>query len=158
MVKVVGEPLHDPVRGRECVLWEVEIIKGEDGEHPMVIARQTDMQDFLVEDGTGRALVRCRENAHQLELAIVNDRSPVPDPVPARVRVLLGAHAHDALTCREGMIEVGQRVVVHGRGRREPDPDAEATGGTYREHPTRLVIEPLNGRLHLSDGFALGSL
>lgn len=152
-VRVIGEPLHDPLWGRECVLWEIEIIGGH-GEEKKVIAQQTDMQDFLVEDGTGRALVRCRENAHQLDVAIAHDRSPVPNPTPARVRVLLGADPPVDLTCREGMIEVGHRIVVYGRCRREPDPDAEATGGTYRERPTRLVIEPLDGRLQLSDGFA----
>lgn len=76
-VKVVGEPLHDPLVGCECVLWDVEIIAGHGGEAPKVIAQQRLVQDFLVDDGTGRALVRCRENGRQLDLAILRNESPV---------------------------------------------------------------------------------
>jgi hypothetical protein len=52
---------------------------------------------------------------------------------------------------RERALVSGERVAVYGHGHREPDPDAAATGGTYRERPTRLVIEPLDTLLCLSN-------
>jgi hypothetical protein len=42
-------------------------------------------------------------------------------------------------------------VVVYRLARREADPDPAAGGASYRERPMRLVILPLDGKLHLGD-------
>ncbi len=56
------------------------------------------------------------------------------------------------LRCEEGVISVGMRVAVLGIGRREKEPLGEATGGSYRESPERLLIECLDdGSLPISN-------
>ena len=57
----------------------------------------------------------------------------------------------DRWSCRESALVAGERVAVHGLGHREPDPDVGASGGSYRERPTRLVVEPLYNLLRLSN-------
>ena len=39
------------------------------------------------------------------------------------------------LRYREGALEPGERIVVCGHARREPDPDGAAEGASYRDHP-----------------------
>jgi hypothetical protein len=157
--------LRAPLSGRTCAVYDAVVV--EEGEGADVIIHERRACDFLLVDGTGTALVRAGAVEHgspgsQLELAIVQDRkyssgtfndaSPELEQfLASRGQKSKGLLLNRPLTYREGVFEPGERVVVYGRGRREPDPDAAADGFTYRERPTRLVIEPLAGKIYLSD-------
>jgi len=67
MVKVVGqarfavEPLRAPMSGRPCVCWHVQIQEarqGAQGGSWADVLDEVEGQDFLLDDGTGIALVR----------------------------------------------------------------------------------------------------
>jgi hypothetical protein len=160
-LRLIDEPLRAPLSGRACAFWDVTISaqqRGDEGTRTRDIFFRRMTSDFLVDDGTGTALVKCPPNAH-LDFAIagyhdasdfgareaqlerfLSDHGYIPGPSDGGLR----RHFERALVS-------GERVAVYGHGHREPDPDPEATGGTYRERPTRLVIGPLDTRLCLSN-------
>lgn len=164
-LRLTGTSLRAPLSGRTCALYDVQVV--EKGRVDKVIIEDRLACDFLVDDGTGTALVRAggggtgRPGGH-LELAIVRDArytSGILDAATPELERYLstfgeksfGVFTNRNLTYREGVFEPGERVVVYGRARREPDPDAAAQGAGYRDRPTRLVIEPLAGKIWLSD-------
>jgi hypothetical protein len=170
-VKVAGslllgdKSLRAPLSGRTCALYDVVVFVH--GEVDKVLIQERRACDFLVDDGTGTALVRAGavdqgSPGSKLELAIVQDgryeSGIFNDATPELERFLSiygekskGLLLNRKLSYREGVFVAGEHVVVYGQARREPDPDAAADGGSYRERPTRLVIEPLAGTIHLSD-------
>jgi len=158
-LKIVGEPLRAPFSGLTCAYWDVTISQAggeEGGTLDIFYKRMT--SDFLVDDGTGPALVKCPPNA-LLDFAI-RGNAPAWDlrNLPAQLDWFLSTYGYTPglvhgrpSTYRERALVSGEQVAVYGHGHREPDPDLAASGGTYRERPTRLVVEPLDSRLRLSN-------
>jgi hypothetical protein len=107
----------------------------------------SELQDFEVEDGTGRALVR----AVDYELLLDREErqtngilTSVPDAVEAFLRhhgeTSHGWIFNKSLRWAEYLLEPGEAVFVTGRGRRELDPRQEVDN--LRQAPTRLVVDP----------------
>jgi hypothetical protein len=156
-LELAGPPIHAPLSGRACAVYDVRVTEMQNERH-RVIAEERFARDFLVNDGTGRAHVR---PGATIELAIVEDgrfsSGLFDDAEPAFERFLAkhgerskGILLNRTLRYHEGVFEPGERVVVYGRARREADPTGSA-GASYRETATRLVIEPLDGTMVLSD-------
>ncbi len=159
-LRLWGKPMLAPLSRRPCALYDAQVHERSNRTDVLVIHDRLAV-DFFVEDATGKALVRAAPGK-QLELVIVQDaryrsgllREPHPD-----LERFLTAHGQASkgvlfprnLSYREGVFEPGEDIVVYGRGRLEPDPDAAAPGDAYRERPMRLVVEPLDGKLHVSD-------
>ena len=166
-VRLTDKWLVAPLSGRRCVLYDVVVTESQGQQGSRTIVQERVATDFSIEDATGTALVRTERTApgppgSQLELAIVQDAryksGLFAEATPEHRRYLerwgektKGILFNRTLTFREGVFEPGEQVVVCGLGRREPDPDASAAGDGYRERPTRLVVEPLDGKLYVSD-------
>jgi hypothetical protein len=164
-LRLTGKSLRAPLSGRTCALYDAVVV--EHGKVERVIIQDRAACDFLLDDGTGTAVVRAAPASGEaqgsgLELAIVQDRNyssgVLDDATPELERFLSiygekskGVLLNRRLSYREGVLSAGERVVVCGMARHEPNPDAAAEGATYRDRPTRLVIEPLAGKMHLSD-------
>lgn len=148
--------LEAPVSARPCVgyLAQVEQRSGSSssGHAWKERIRTQELIDFVVEDDTGRALIK----GAGAQLVVNRDEhqssGPMSDPSP-RARRLLDEHGVDPeawhgsnkrLRYREGAIEVGETVTVMGKARREVDPDKTRSAG-YRERPKRLVLEAADG-------------
>jgi hypothetical protein len=159
-LKVLDESLVAPFSGRPCAYWDVtitaDVANSEGGVTSRPIFFKRMARDFLVEDDTGTALVRCPGwlldfviergygqafpgQEHQIQ-RFLSDFGYVPGHGDAGPR-----------TYFERALVPGERVAVYGVGHRETDPDAAAAGGSYRERPTRLVVEPIDGRLRVSN-------
>jgi hypothetical protein len=146
--KIVGtvravQVMSAPITGRPCVYWRVVVSEwrtssDSDGKDTSGYASILDRRDgvpFLVEDGTGRALVEPADAAVHLV-------ADAQDHGGERARMLLARHGVSPgsgnLRYSEAVIEPGEVVAVAGAGVREPDP--EGVGGSYRDAPTRLRI------------------
>ncbi|HEX8796535.1 MAG TPA: hypothetical protein VF765_36545 [Polyangiaceae bacterium] len=160
-LRLAGRSLRAPLSGRTCAVYDVEVI--ERRQVDQVILQDRLACDFLVDDGTGTALVRVGDGrGGQLELAIVHDAKYasglLKDATAELERYLstfgeksTATFANRYLRYREGAFEPGEHIVVCGLARREPDPEGAAERASYRDAPTRLVIEALAGKIHLSD-------
>jgi len=166
-IKVVGRAVDDegwpilkaPLSGRTCVLYEVVVRerhvtrKGRTSED----LRDRNSREFLVDDGTGRAIVPAHD---RFQLALDHDvsqrsgwrRDPTPELVAyLRTRgvtsaTLLGWNRN--LEYSEGVVEPGETVAVLGSARLE---ETSGSGGGYRDVGRRVTIEPLGDTLYLSD-------
>jgi hypothetical protein len=155
------EPLTAPLSGRPCVCWEVvveEQVRTSKSSSWREIVRDQRAQRFVIEDGTGRALVEARTPTialHQddsYRSGTFNDATPELEAFLERYDLsstgTLGFNKQ--LRYCEGVIEAGERVSAFGRARLEPDPDGGGAG--YRKAAMRVVIEdPEEGVMLLSD-------
>jgi hypothetical protein len=168
-LRTIDEPQRAPLSGRPCALYEVIVteLPRDSEEGRRVIIRDRVAKDFLLDDGTGTALVRASVVQTELDLAIQYDRLAMTGVLfgvstveadPAALEAYLAQHGQKAtrflggareLEYMEGVFEAGELIAVHGEARREDDPSG--LGGSYRERATRLVIEPLEGKLTLTD-------
>jgi hypothetical protein len=164
MVKLVGRvrflspPLEAPFSGRPCAQYRV-IVEGVvrdrvarrggfRGWSQATLIHEERAVDFLLEDGTGCALVRMACAAVAVDMDYNTNSGIFRDP-SERVEALLARHGQKGnaedfnrrLRCREGVLEENDEVAVLGRARYETDADPGAgTLGGYREDPRRLVI------------------
>jgi hypothetical protein len=146
---VADETLRAPFTGRPCVAYVAEVdeyvSRGKSHRWESRIHEVRHLP-FVVDDGTGRALV----DPGQAKLLVEIDtttRSGAFDDATEVERAFLDRHGMNSkgwffnrrLRYREGVIEPGERVAVLGRGVREPDPDAVASVTGYRDAlPTRV--------------------
>ncbi|ACY13699.1 hypothetical protein [Haliangium ochraceum] len=155
-------PLTAPLTGRQCALYVAVVEEyrssGRSGSWHEVI-REEAGQDFVLDDGSGTALIRHRG----ADTVIVKDahfRSGTFKDATPGLEAFLARHGESstgmifnrALRYREGILEAGEQVAVCGRGVREPDPDARTPSPGYREMATRVVMKPsLDFPLYVSD-------
>jgi hypothetical protein len=161
-VSYEGEPLEAPLSRRRCACWEVvveqEVSNGEITVWNEVIRTQSS-QPFVLDDGTGRALVKARSPA----LALHQDkrtRSGGFDDASSRLAAFIAQLGPQyarygvpstAIRYREGAIEAGETVSAYGRVSLEPDPDGGGDG-SYRKAAVRVVlVDPDEGQMLLSD-------
>ena len=162
MVKVLGQigyqgdPLVSPLSGRRCAYYEITVMERRSAgkqSHWVAIIKESDSRDFLLRDGTGKALVRIagaagarrvvlHQDAH-FSSGTFNDATPEIEAYLARhAKSSTGLLFNKSLHYAEGILEEGETVVVAGQGRWEadPDPDPGVAGAGYRDSPRRFVL------------------
>lgn len=141
-----GAALTAPVSGRTCVYYSAEV-RAKRGKHWRTIIREARGVPFLVDDGSGLALV----DPQRAELVLDRDASTrsgtFDDPDAAQQRFLArhgesgqGLLFNRSLRYHEAVIEVGERVAVLGAPRHEPDRSAGAPVELSGSLEGRLVI------------------
>jgi hypothetical protein len=158
LVRVAGQAVAperavtSPLSGRSCVACVVELYR--DG-NPEPFATFPDVAPFFVEEGGVR--VRVEPPCPVLALAGRVTGEGAGDQLPAAFQAEVDErwdyddwrHAH-RLRWIERRVEVGERVAVVGRARRQLDGGGGFEG--YREAPSLVVIENDEGApLSLSD-------
>ena len=137
--RVHHDKLEAPLSGRACVYYivRVEQRSGEDSWQEVI--REERGVTFILDDGTGRALV----DASRAELALDFDHRDVsgtfqaPDDREAALLDRFGVTAAHAYRFLEATIEIDEQIAVLGGGRRELDPSGAETG--YREQAATLL-------------------
>lgn len=142
--RAVGELLEAPLSKRPCIAYAVTVL--EHSRHSGGKIHETRCASFVLEDGSGRALV----DATDAHIAITGggnvQSGSLDDPSMAAELFLQrhGRHAYDgAITrrlYREAVVFDGDRIAVLGAGTREPDPDAQPTAEYRGDQPTRLRL------------------
>jgi len=165
LVKIIGKvapagaQLRAPLSGRACVLYDVivEESSGRGGTWSPII-RETHAVDFLVEDATGRALVRTQpirvhsEKDRGYDSGFLNDATPELEAFLERHgKSSEGMVFNRQLRYREGTFEQGELVAALGEAGWEIDPDPVGAGGAYRDAPRRLVVGAHEGTVIVSD-------
>jgi hypothetical protein len=117
--KVVGiGDLQAPVTGRPCAAYDVAVREGPDRQ---LVARRMLGAPFLVDDGTGKAVVDPRGAYLQLDMSLVGEGTP------DRLRPLhdptVLPRGSDWFFLDEGLVQVGDRVVVMAMARHRLDVD-----------------------------------
>ena len=131
---VLHEHLVGPLSGRACVAYtaKVEQNLSDDGTgfwETLVI--ETRIVPFVLEDGTGRAIVDGAAARVALDFDSSSTSSKSDDPTAAE-RAFLERHGardqgwvfNKRLRYREAIIAIGETISVLGSGTREPDPQA----------------------------------
>jgi hypothetical protein len=139
MVKVVGqvgfavEPLRAPMSGRPCVCWHVrvqEARQGAQGGSWTDVLDEVEGQEFLLDDGTGVAVVR--GVAPEATMArsgpwidnYVNDFPPeVEDFLGSRGEQVRGALGKRVMRYEERILDEGAQVAVLGTARQGGAPE-----------------------------------
>jgi hypothetical protein len=140
-----GETLIAPLTGRTCVFYEALIeefvSQGKSGNW-RVRVREVRGVPFVVDDGTGRAIVDPRIARVDVKIDATTRSGTFDAPTPIEEAFLhrhgmsgQGMIFNKRLRYREGAIEVGEPVAVMGNPVREPDTDAAARARGYREGP-----------------------
>lgn len=146
-----GETLQAPFTGRSCVFYEATVEEyrssGKTGSWRQVV-REAMGVPFVLDDGTGRAIVDPRGARVAVDLDMTTRSGTFDDATPVEEQFLTrhglrstGWVFNKSLRYREGVIEIGETIAVMGQGVREPDPDAVGKVGGYRSGPpTRLRL------------------
>lgn len=145
-VRYLGAPLCAPLSGRACSYYEATI-EAQTGDMWTPIAHEVRGVDFLLEDGTGQALV-CMDNAEAVVAPDVSSEVGVfSEPSEALVEFLRRQgisrerwFTERQLRYREGVIEEGERVAARGYGRFEANPNPRTAHGGYRDNASLLVL------------------
>jgi hypothetical protein len=145
-------PIRGPLSGRTCVYYEAVVEEyrssGKSGSWREIIKERRGVP-FIVDDGTGRAIVdptHVKLDLHadqKSKSGTLDDATPVEEEFLARHgKKSSGWVFNKKLRYSEAAIEIGEQVTVLGRSLREPDPDGVGAGaGGYREGPpTRLRL------------------
>jgi hypothetical protein len=138
------ETLEAPLTGRECLYYEVEVTEKR-GKHTRRVLREVEGVEFVVDDGSGRALVDPRTADVVLDVDGSSSSGTFHDANPAE-EALLARHGvsstgwvfNKSLRYRESIIGVGEQVAALACSARG------STGGP------RLVAPP-DGRIVISD-------
>lgn len=148
-VGVFEATLTAPLTGRQCVYFRVTVTEERgSGKNRRTVTIIDEIRGvpFVVSDATGRAII----DPSKAKVALDMDgksRSGTFDNATEAENALLARHGkssggiifNKALTYREGVIEPGEQVAVAGSGVREPDPQAVAQAGAYREGAPTLL-------------------
>jgi hypothetical protein len=162
-VRRVGPAVVSPVSGRSGVYFKIALMPRHNRSDWESGCHERASTDFLVEDGTGRALIRAADAVFHISpdyfsgsletgitLTQTNPLAPPIDPMtiaaPGAVadieRIFGIVYAHEQQKGAEEILEDGHQVAVLGVARWEDDPDPSSSAGGYREAPRRLLIEP----------------
>jgi len=148
--RALGEQLQGPLTGRPCVYYIAMVEEQRStgrSTYWRTIASETRGVPFMLEDGTGRAIVD--PNGAQVALdfdgnsksGTFNNADPVQEAFLAKHgQKSEGWVFNKTLRYREAMIEVGETVAVLGSGVREPDPNAQPEAAYRGAPPTRLRL------------------
>ncbi len=154
-VRLAGASIEAPFSGRRVCYYAAGCSR-QDADNPYLEYApwpigEEGACEFLIEDRSGRALIRVDSHA-SFELVTTSWVGNVPEE---RMRAFLDKLGHDSddherWKPREHVLEDGAVVAVYGVGEWEPDPapDPRQPGVGYREAPRRLVMRAPK-RLHL---------
>lgn len=143
----LGELLEAPLTGRSCAYF-VATVEEQGGKHWRELAREEKWSDFVLEDGTGQALIRM-EGAKTVIHRDAQYWSDTHNQVSPEIEAFLTRHGESSkglifkrtLRYREGVLEPGEQVMVRGRGVREINPDRRiAPTSGYRNSAAHLVM------------------
>lgn len=135
--RAIGSTVIAPLSGRDCVAFYVRV-EGQIGLRGTAMKVHLVEQGgipFVIEDGTGRAIVDPQHANIVVKLddnAIVTETSARANAFCERHGLVLG---HGLLHYHEGVIEVGEQVTVLGAGVQAPDPEAPP----YRGDPVMVL-------------------
>jgi hypothetical protein len=150
--KIVGnlsylsEPLISPLTGRSCAYYEINVEQYRSGSnnngHWYSIIRESQGQDFMLEDGTGHAIINPIGAQMVLTIDSHTKSGSFDDPTDLERNYLI-SHGREGkgwvfnkkIRYREGILEANESVAVLGRGVREPDPNGVDQAGGYRSAP-----------------------
>jgi hypothetical protein len=135
VVEATGATLAAPYSARACVAWTVRLV-ARDGLHERL--ERFGAGDFVLRGADGERIV---VRASEAELVVAMGS-------PISVERVGGAAVR-----RESILVPGDRVILVGSPRREPDP---AGIGSYREPPMRLVFAAGAWVLHGEDAGNVG--
>lgn len=138
-----------PLSGRLCAYYCIKVEEyrshGKSGSWYDII-NEEDSVDFVLDDGTGRAIVMVAGAKTAITTDHESNSGTFDNPTRTE-RNYLESHGKEGqgwvfnkkLRYTEAILEPGERVSVFGYGSKEPDPDAAPSG--YREmQPMRLRI------------------
>jgi hypothetical protein len=146
----LGEQLVGPLTGRPCVYYIATVEEQRStgrSTYWKTIASETRGVPFMLQDGSGRAIVD--PNGAQVALDFDgNSKSGTFDPADPVQEAFLSRHGaksqgwvfNKSLRYREAMIEVGEMIAVLGSGVREADPNAPPEAAYRGSPPTRLRL------------------
>ncbi|MEJ7603241.1 MAG: GIDE domain-containing protein [Kofleriaceae bacterium] len=140
-----GEPLRAPLSGRPCIYY-VAVVEELHGKQWKETVREERGVPFVLDDGSGRALVDPTGAEVELDIdttgasGTLDDASPAEPALLARHgRVSRGKLFNHSVKYREAIIAIGETVAVLGCAVREPDPGVPPTGEGYRQGPATRV-------------------
>lgn len=150
-VRCLGEPLKAPFSGRLCACWEVlvrEYIPSQSSGSWRDVMTEQDAQHFIIENETGRVLVKAIDPHMALKAEEISAKGPVRASSEIKQFLVSRGHSTDGLLgmardlkYHEGVIEAGEKVSVSGIGRWETDPFPTKSGEGYRDTSKWLVLE-----------------
>lgn len=141
-LRLGSSSLRAPLSGRTCAYFCVHVEQhrsgSNDGDNWSTLIREEKGVDFIIDDGTGRALVDVAAAKTVLTIDHKTESGSFDDATPQE-EAFLNAHSEESkgwlfnrrLRYREGVLEAGEEVAVFGYGIREPDPTGTSAGG-YR--------------------------
>jgi hypothetical protein len=151
MVVPVGRPLIAPLSGRACVYYRTCVEELSDGvvaqatggTSRKTIIDQTQVMPFVIDDGTGDALVDVSRTEVLVDRDVDDTRTGRGEMTPNQLALL---ERHDVaarglifdktLAFTESIIEVGERIAAVGVGVPEPPRAREpGTDDPYRQMP-----------------------
>ncbi len=148
--RAIGEHLAGPLTGRPCVYY-VALVEEQRStgrsSYWRTVASETRGVPFMIEDGTGRAIID--PNGAQVALDFDgNSKSGTFNKADPVQEAFLARHGQNSegwvfnktLRYREAMIEIGETISVLGSGTREPDPHAAPEAAYRGAPPTRLRL------------------
>jgi hypothetical protein len=138
-VHAVGELLEAPITGRRCVAYTASVVGQERGG---AAVRETKAIPFVLEDGSGRALVDPTDARIAIEGGPTARTGVLDDLTPGAAELLYRHKQRPlrALLFREAIVADGESIAVLGSGTREPDPDAPPSAAYRGDAPTRLRL------------------
>ncbi len=154
-VRVIDETTA-PMSGRPCAQYHLIVKQRRSSgrsSHWVTLVDEQRVVDFVVEDGSGRAVV----NTVGAKAAVVKDakaRSGTFNSATPELEALLARHGHDStgflgfnktIRYKEGVIEEGETVAVCGRGRIERQagsPRGQLVIGPNNEEPVLISDHP----------------
>jgi hypothetical protein len=159
-IKYLAEPLTAPLSGRRCAYFEARAMEKQGKSGYREIAMEGGGVEFLVEDGTGRAVI----DPVMLRAAVVEDdekRSGFLSDATPGMEAFLVRHGRDpigalgfnrTISYKEGVFEEGETVAVVGLATFEREPDEAAATSSYRDLRKRLrLTAPVGGNILISD-------
>jgi hypothetical protein len=138
-VRSIGQPLVAPLSRRPCVAYELLLVDSALGRSRQ-LARESEAQDFIVEDDSGRALVVVERASLALNVAWLPFRmyGDMSHHVALLRRHGFGPSRAQHFTFIEMVLVPGERVAVFGPSEHRPDPTREPRD--YRSSSNWLAI------------------
>ena len=137
-------PVLAPMSGRPCACYLLTFEESESGS--WVPIRDSGGEDFLLDDGTGRARVVTQSmnvvavSAAKRTSGTRNDTPQLTAYLAKRSGTTSGSTLDSSMRYQEVVFEVGDTVTVVGVVGFERDPGGVPDGSSYREAPQRAVI------------------
>jgi hypothetical protein len=140
--------LEAPLTGRACLYYVITVEQHHStgrSSYWKTIIREERGVTFLLDDGTGRAIVDPSAAKVALDVDGRGDSGTFDEP-NERETAFLQRHGtsgqgwvfNKRLRYREAVIEVGETVAIVGEGVREPDPAAAPEAAYRGDQPTRV--------------------